>query len=193
MKDQDWNGTENWIFIIEMAKKIRAAETEFNQDLYWKLLPMFLHQKTSRNAFNSLWPSDAIWRHKSGSTLAQEMACCLTAPSHYLNHCWLISSVGPYDMHLIISHEILKNSFKNMNKKVTFLEILPHLPITGINPEAVWWRDDHYDHPLCPGLQPGPPSQTPGGLGQRYWSVSEVMWPPKLVFRRWGGLQGPPA
>ena len=104
-----------------------------------------------------------------------------------------LSSVGPYDMHLIISQEILKNSFKNMNKKVTFLEILPHLPITGINPEAVWWRDDHYDHPLCPGLQPGPPSQTPGGLGQRYWSVSEVMWPPKLVFRRWGGLQGPPA
>ena len=24
----------------------------------------------------------------SGSTLAQVMACCLTAPSHYLNHCW---------------------------------------------------------------------------------------------------------
>ena len=42
--------------------------------------------------FNSLWPSDAIWRHRSGSTLAQVMACCLTAPSHYLNQCWLIIS-----------------------------------------------------------------------------------------------------
>ena len=31
---------------------------------------------------NSLWPSDTIWRHRSGSTLAQVMACCLTAPSH---------------------------------------------------------------------------------------------------------------
>ena len=30
--------------------------------------------------------------------------------------------------------------------------------------------EDHYDHPLCPGLHPGPPSQTPGSLGQRYWS-----------------------
>ena len=37
-------------------------------------------------------PSDAIWRHRSGSTLAQVMACCLTAPSHYLNQCWLIIS-----------------------------------------------------------------------------------------------------
>ena len=34
---------------------------------------------------NSLWPGDAIWRHRSGSTLAQVMACCLMAPSHYLN------------------------------------------------------------------------------------------------------------
>ena len=42
--------------------------------------------------FNSLWPNDAIWRHRSGSTLAQVMAYCLAAPSHYLNQCWLIIS-----------------------------------------------------------------------------------------------------
>ena len=41
---------------------------------------------------NSLWPSDAIWQHLYGSTLAQVMACCLMAPSHYLNQCWLIFS-----------------------------------------------------------------------------------------------------
>ena len=40
--------------------------------------------------FNSLWPSDAIWRQGSKSALVQVMACCLTAPSHYLNQCWLI-------------------------------------------------------------------------------------------------------
>ena len=45
------------------------------------------------NFLNSLWPSDAIWRHRSGSTLAQVTGCCLTAPSHYLNQCWLISKV----------------------------------------------------------------------------------------------------
>ena len=38
----------------------------------------------------SLWRSDTIWRQRSGSTLAQVIACCLTAPSHYLKQCWLI-------------------------------------------------------------------------------------------------------
>ena len=39
---------------------------------------------------NSLWPSGAIWWHRSGSILAQVMACCLTAPSHHLNQYWFI-------------------------------------------------------------------------------------------------------
>ena len=42
------------------------------------------------SSVNSLRPSDAIWRQWSWTTLAQVMACCLTAPSHYLNQCWLI-------------------------------------------------------------------------------------------------------
>ena len=45
---------------------------------------------------NSLRPSDAIWRQWSGSTLSQVMVCCLTAPSHYLNQCWLIISYVPW-------------------------------------------------------------------------------------------------
>ena len=43
----------------------------------------------------SLWPCDTIWRQRSGPTLAQVMACCLTAPSHYLNQCWLIIGEVP--------------------------------------------------------------------------------------------------
>ena len=38
-------------------------------------------------------PSDAIWRQRSESTMVhidQVMAWCLTAPSHYLQQCWLI-------------------------------------------------------------------------------------------------------
>ena len=54
------------------------------------VLPVYSCHSTSR--VNSLWPSYIIWRHGSRSTLAQVMACCLTAPSHYLNQCWLMIS-----------------------------------------------------------------------------------------------------
>ena len=43
-------------------------------------------------SFHPLRPSDATCRHWSRSTLAQIMTCCLTAPIHYLNQCWLIIS-----------------------------------------------------------------------------------------------------
>ena len=56
----------------------------------------FLYGAIDLNMYiNSLWSNDAIWRHRSGSTLAPAMACCLTAPSHYLNQCWLIIQWDP--------------------------------------------------------------------------------------------------
>ena len=39
---------------------------------------------------NNVYPRDAVWRHRPGSTFTQVMACCLTAPGYYLNQCWLI-------------------------------------------------------------------------------------------------------
>ena len=39
---------------------------------------------------NTLMPNETIWYDRSGSTLPQVMACCLMAPSHYLNQCWLL-------------------------------------------------------------------------------------------------------
>ena len=56
----------------------------------WGLLTL-LTRWASIWTMPSLWPSDTIWRHKSGSTLAHVMACCLTAPSHYPNQCWLFT------------------------------------------------------------------------------------------------------
>ena len=47
-------------------------------------------KNSSRSHINSLWPSDAIWRHRSKSTLAHDMDCCLMAPSLYLYQCWLL-------------------------------------------------------------------------------------------------------
>ena len=40
-------------------------------NLYWHAQPGC--------KFNSLWPSDAIWWHRSWSTLARVIACCLMA------------------------------------------------------------------------------------------------------------------
>ena len=48
------------------------------------------HPAAIAEDINSFWRSDTLWRHKSGSTLAQVMVCCLMAPSHYLNQCWFI-------------------------------------------------------------------------------------------------------
>ena len=55
------------------------------------IVSLLMHTCVTRPQWvNSLRPSDAIWRQWSWTTLAQVMACCLTAPSHYLNQCWLI-------------------------------------------------------------------------------------------------------
>ena len=38
-----------------------------------------------------LTPYDTIWHHRTCSTSAHIMACCLTASNQYLDQCWLIS------------------------------------------------------------------------------------------------------
>ena len=76
--------------------------------------------------FNSLRPSDAIWRQWSWTTLAQVMACSLTAPSHYLNQCWLIirgvlwhsseNSFAGIDQGIDSGYEFEKDILKNIFK-----------------------------------------------------------------------------
>ena len=61
---------------------------------------------------NSLGPSDAIWHCRSWSTLVQVMAYCLTAPSHYLNQCWLIIS----KVLLHSSEDIIMKRFEDTNQ-----------------------------------------------------------------------------
>ena len=58
----------------------------------------------------NLWPSEAIWRHRSGLTLAQVMACCLTAPSHYLKQCLssVIRLIGKLFYKTYLSNQSLK-------------------------------------------------------------------------------------
>ena len=101
---------------------------------------------------NSLWPSDAIWQHRYASTLAQVMAWCLVAPSHYLSRCWLIISEVLWHSHesnctgnaqdichlyqfenihlRAISHAILKISVLHMSLKITNLRLWPPIPMS---------------------------------------------------------------
>ena len=69
---------------------------------------------------NSLRPFDTIWWQGSGSTLVQVMACCLMAPSHCLNQCWLIiGMVKSSDTPLRISQEIPQTSVTEISLKIT--------------------------------------------------------------------------
>ena len=86
---------------------------------------------------NPLWPSDAIWRHRSGSSLAQVMACSLATTSHYLNQRWLITKVFCGFYPRAISQKMLMNLIRNMCSEITLLNFLPHPPgeLT-----LLWWN-----------------------------------------------------
>ena len=71
---------------------------------------------------NSLWPSDYIWRHRSWSTLSQVIACCLTAPSHFLKQCWLTSVRSRDNQQREISLEIPQPSVTKMRLKIAYLK-----------------------------------------------------------------------
>ena len=62
---------------------------------------------------NSLWPSDAIWRRGPWSSLSHVMACCLTAPSHYLSQLWQLNSS-------VIRHSPNDKSIGNTDESNTF-------------------------------------------------------------------------
>ena len=86
-------------------------------------------------AINSLWPSYAIWWHRSGSTLAQVMACCLAAPSHYLNQCWLvISKVSWHSPQCTTIKYLWDTNMYNKNKNYIF-------KLPSRSPRGQWFND----------------------------------------------------
>ena len=90
--------------------------------------------------FISLRTTDAICWHRHWSTLAQVMACCLTAQSHNLNHCWLKTR--------FISTCITRNILGKLHiKRYFFLVFFGHLPGTNeliMNKTAIATGNAHY-------------------------------------------------
>ena len=92
---------------------------------------------------NSLWPGDAVWWERSVSTLVHVMACCLMAPSHYLNQYWLVIKVF-CGIHLrAISQEVLIDFIHIMCLEITLKKLLPYPP--GAN-ELTHWGHPFADH-----------------------------------------------
>ena len=93
-----------------------------------------------------VWPGDAIWWHGTRSTLAQVMACCLMAPSHYLNQCWLsILEVPWHSSGCIIIRRSEETNQWNKNENCIFImastsprdqwvNCAPTCRITGVSP-----------------------------------------------------------
>ena len=82
----------------------------------------------SYSEHNPLWPSDAIWPHKTGSKLAQVMTCSLMAPIHCLNQCWQIISEVLWHSLRAISQEKTKISILDMSLTISDSTLQPHLP-----------------------------------------------------------------
>ena len=78
-------------WVIELSSIVSRRQYEFTC-WYLQLQEDHIQMKKSLTWVNSLLPSDVIWQHRFGTTLVQVMACCLTAPSHYLNQFWLTIS-----------------------------------------------------------------------------------------------------
>ena len=85
-----------------------------------KLLP---HQPV---VIKTHWGLVTPFGDRSGSALAQVVACCLTAPSHYLNQCWFIISK-------VLWHS---SEFPKVSLKITFLKLNWNLP--GANELMTW-------------------------------------------------------
>ena len=82
----DLNGDKSTL--VQVMAWCRQATSHYLNQCWLRCLPPY--GVTRPQWVQSFWLSDNTWRYRSGSTLAQVMACCLTAPSHYLNECWLI-------------------------------------------------------------------------------------------------------
>ena len=90
---RDWtlklsNGSEIWQGDRTILIPYLAAST-LCENCWWDVFTAYW-TVTQGDEINSLRRSDAEWRHIFWPALSQVMNCCLVAPSHYPNQCWLI-------------------------------------------------------------------------------------------------------
>ena len=111
---------------------IRTQIQNFHKSL-WNVYEMAVIMSRERWV-NSLVPSDATWRHRTMSTLVQVMACCLTAPSHYLNQCWL-------NIIRVLWHSLFLWNAQDIYPWYEFQNYL--FEITAVSPRGQWVKSEH--------------------------------------------------
>ena len=121
--------------------------------------------KSSRISLGPGWvlthcgPNDAIGRQWTESTLAQAMAYCLRAPSHYLDQCFDLSSVRSCRIHRrALSWKDLKIPISKTRLKMTFLE--SHSDLPGANElnhdDVIKWKHFPRNWPCVRGIHRSP-------------------------------------
>ena len=94
---------------------------------------------------------DVIWRQKSWSTIVHVMAYCLTAPSHYLNQCWLIikvvlwhsrDNISAFENYSFVHDDVIK--WKHFPWYWPFVKGIHRWPVTGELP-AQWPMTRSFD------------------------------------------------
>ena len=120
-------------FIVNWTCKI--IQWNFNQ-----ILDIFIQVNTFKNAICTTLPFHSglsmltqcglMMPHwwDTDLTLTQVMACCMTAPSHYLNQCWLLIKEGLWHWSDCLSQWVPKLLFCIKSLKILLLKILLHHP-----------------------------------------------------------------
>ena len=115
-----------------------------------------------------MWPSNTIWCYKTWSALAQVRACCLMAPSPYLNQCWILISEVHHRRAIlqgIPQPSITKSSLKNMHQ-ICYWNLL------GVR-ELTWCRGARVN-PLptpAPSYLTSPSDLHPGQM-DKHWNLA---------------------
>ena len=110
---------------------IHVRQHEFQFPNVWYYLILTRERDNTRpcgtSRVNSLWFSDAIWRHKFWSTLVQVMACCLHQ-AIFETSVDLSSTRSSIIHSRVIFTWILKMPITKLWLKLKHLQSHPHLP-----------------------------------------------------------------
>ena len=127
--------SQYWASVAFTWEQFQSVAKHFSVSQMWKSC-LYNYCQISQwpmsYTVNSLRPSDTIWWQRSGSSLAQVMACCLTAPSHCLNQCWLIINNHSRNIHLWASSQELPQSLiTQIIWKIKYLKCHSNFPGTN--------------------------------------------------------------